>query len=378
MPPAMRPAICSASTSDSEPRNARAVTPTQAQSLAADYYDGRSARAQPVQLRLAGHELLISGENLARRVPVREVQWPERTRHGARVAHLPGAGSLHCADSAAWDVWMRSGGAAESLIVKAQQSWRWAMLCVLALAALLVAGYQWGLPWAARAVVRALPASVDESIGSVAMNSLDQHLMQPSELPAARQRQIRSAFAHAVAALPPGSVPTYELVFRKSRVGPNAFALPGGTIVMTDQLVERVAADEAVLTGVLAHELGHLRHRHGTRLLAQVSALGVLSSALWGDFSTLLASVPVWLGQASYSRDAEREADAYAVQVLKAAGLSPLVMVRFFETMARPDPKDEAAAGRRDSGRSWLGFAIASHPADDERIAFFRAAGGAR
>jgi Zn-dependent protease with chaperone function len=344
--------------------------------IAVDHFDGRSARAQPVQLQLLGDELLISGEGVSRRVPVRAVRWPERTRHGARVAHLPDGASLHCADGAAWDLWMRSGGAAESMVVRAQQSWRWVMLCLLLLALLLATVYQWGLPLAGRAAVAVLPTSADQSIGEVAMKSLDDGLMQPSELPAARQQEIRSAFARALAALPTGSTPTYELVFRKSRIGPNAFALPGGTIVLTDQLVERVAGDEAALVGVLGHELGHLRHRDGMRLLVQVSALGVLSSALLGDFSTLLASVPVWLGQASYSRDAERAADAEAVQVLKAAGMSPMAMVRFFEAMARPDPKDakEASADEpHEKGRSWLGFAIASHPPDEERIAFFRA-----
>src|SRR4030095_10063794 len=117
----------------------------------------------------------------------------------------------------------------------------------------------------------------------------------------------------------------------KSRIGPNAFALPGGTIILTDDLVKRVGADEAVLIGVLGHELGHLRHRHGMRMLIEVGALGAIASVLVGDFSTLLASMPVWLGQAAYSRDAEREADAEAVRVLRASGASPAVMVGFFE-----------------------------------------------
>lgn len=375
-----RPAISSGSTLVfDEPLQREGVTPRSSPAqMTVDYFDGRSARAQPVQLQWAGDELLITGVNLVRRVPAREIQWPERTRHGARTAHLPDGGSLHSADSTAWDAWMRDGGAADSMIVKAQQSWRVVMLCLLLTVALLGAGYEWGLPWAGRATLQVLPASVDQSVGEATMNSLDERIMQPSALSAERQQQIRSAFAHAVAALPSESMPMAEIVFRSSRVGPNAFALPGGKIVMTDQLVERVAGDEAMLIGVLAHELGHLQHRHGMRLLVQASALGMLSGALLGDFSALLASAPVWLGQASYSRDAEREADAAALRILKAAGLSPLVMVRFFEVMAQPDPKDKAAKKRRDGQPSWLGFAIASHPADEERIAFFRAASATR
>ncbi|HEV7913158.1 MAG TPA: M48 family metallopeptidase [Albitalea sp.] len=351
--------------------------------ITAHYFDGLSARAHAVRLHVAAGRLHIDGDQLALAVPLQELQWPERTRHGPRVAHLRGGGSLHCADSAAWDRWVRASGRNDPLVVRAQQSWRGALASVLLIVALLSAGYRWGLPWAARAAVAALPASVDAAIGDTAMTAIDEQLMKPTELPAAQQQQIRSAFARAVARLDAGSVPPWKLEFRSSRIGPNAFALPGGTIVMTDQLVRKVDGDEAVLVGVLGHEMGHLRHRHGMRQLAQVGALGAVAGLLVGDFSALLASVPVWLGQAAYSRDAEREADAEAVRVLKAAGLSPLAMVRFFETMARPGagkagktPNDATDGERRDA--SWLGIAIASHPADDERMRFFRQAAETR
>ncbi|HEV8313585.1 MAG TPA: M48 family metalloprotease, partial [Burkholderiaceae bacterium] len=71
-------------------------------------------------------------------------------------------------------------------------------------------------------------------------------------------------------------------------------------------------------------------------------------------------------------RDAEREADAEAVRVLRAAGISPLAMVRFFEAVA------QRHGSGKDRERGWLGFAIASHPADAERIRFFRDAAAAR
>jgi Zn-dependent protease with chaperone function len=348
--------------------------------IAADYFDGRSARAHAVRLQVADGQLLIAGEHIDRAVPLNALRWPERTRHGPRVAHLPDGASLHCGDSAAWDEWMRASGRGESLVVKAQQSWRWAFVSVLLLALLVVAGYRFGLPWAAKLAVAALPASVDEAIGEAALAAVDEQLMKPSELPPAQQQQIRDAFARAVARLPARSVPAWRLEFRNSRIGANAFALPGGTMVMTDQLVQRVGGDEEILVGVLGHELGHLRHRHGVRQLVQVSALGALAGLLFGDFNALLASVPVWIGQAAYSRDAEREADAEAVRVLKAAGLSPLAMVRFFETMAQPQTKagETKDDGRRGKAPSWLGIAIASHPADEERMRFFRQAAEAR
>ena len=109
-----------------------------------------------------------------------------------------------------------------------------------------------------------------------------------------------------------------------------------------------------------------MRHRHGMRLLLQAGAVGVLASTVLGDFSTLLAGAPVLLGQAAYSRDAEREADEESARLLRDAGLSPAVMVTFFEKIAAAQ------------GTHAMGIAIASHPADAERIRFFREAASRR
>jgi Zn-dependent protease with chaperone function len=163
------------------------------------------------------------------------------------------------------------------------------------------------------------------------------------------------------------------LVFRKSKIGPNAFALPGGTIVMTDELVKLVDGDEQVLAAVLAHELGHVQHRDGMRMLVQVGVLGSVSSALLGDFSSVLAAAPALLGQARYSREAEHQADVYSVQVLKAAHIAPSVMVTLFDKLAQQRDKKKSKAGQEPSD-TLLGIAFASHPTDAERIAFFQQA----
>jgi Zn-dependent protease with chaperone function len=351
--------------------------------LGAEYFDGRSARAWPVRLRRDGEFLRIRGDGLDLLVPLREVAWPERTRHGIRVAELPAGASLHCADTSAWDAFARHCGQRDALVVRAQRSWRWILASLAALAVLLAAIYQWGVPMAAQAALAFVPYSMDEALGSAALRSLDQHLLQPSKLAPTQREQLSAAFERALAAQPAAAVPAHHLEFRSSRVAPNAFALPGGSIVLTDELVTLVDGDAAVVTGVLAHELGHLRYRHGMRLLLQVGALGVIASAVFGDFSSLLAAAPALLGQAAYSRSAEREADAESARVLKGDGISPAVMVSFFERLAerdRPESGASAPAHSNDRPREvpGLGIAIASHPADAERIAFFRAAAAQR
>jgi Zn-dependent protease with chaperone function len=350
-------------------------------SLPAEHFDGVCARAHRVQLRIAAGQLQIVGDGVSRTLPLADVQWPERTRHGARVAHLRGGGSLRALDAQAWDEWARAGGIHESAVVRAQQNWRSTGVAVALLLALAGAAYQWGVPWLARSTLAALPAAADRAIGDAALRSFDEVLLKPSAVPAGRQQQLREALVQAVArADPVGQRPTYELRFHtsvkrgsgdhaKTQLGANAFALPGGTIVVTDEMLQLLEGRDDVLIGVLGHELGHVRHRHGMRMLVQATLIGSAAAIAWGDFSSVLATAPALLGQSAYSRDFEREADDDAIALLRANGLSPAVMVELFERLARSRAAADAKAA---NGAFDLGIALASHPADAERMQRFR------
>ena len=360
--------------------------PSTSSTLPADYFDGVSARARRVGLRLQARTLLVEGDGVMLRVPLAAVRWPERTRHGARVAHLQGGGSLQALDTGAWDAWARADGIGESAIVTAQQSWRGVGVAVVLLALLAGAGYVWGVPWAARAVLAVLPASVDRAVGDAVLRSLDGELLRPSAVPAARQQQIRATFdaalARAAAANAPRATATpHTLRFHasptvgqgpgaRSRLGPNAFALPGGTIVVTDEMLQLLEGRDDILLGVLGHELGHAQRRHGLRLLVQATLIATAASVALGDFSSVLAAAPALLGQSGYSRDFEREADGDAIALLRAAGIPPAVMAELFERLAARRAGESAA--RPAPGRFDLGIALASHPADAERIRRFR------
>ena len=113
---------------------------------------------------------------------------------------------------------------------------------------------------------------------------------------------------------------------------------------------------------VLAHELGHVQHRHGLRLMLRAGAVGVVASVIVGDFSALLAAAPALLASKSYSRDNEREADVYARTVARAGGVNTSRMAVFFERVSRK---------QGGVGNSPVAIAISSHPADEERVRFF-------
>ncbi len=372
-------------------------------SLAVHYFDGITARAIDAALDIEGDFLVVrestSGDALAR-LALRGLQWPERTVAPTRILSLP-KGEIHAIDAVAWDRWVsREVRANESLIVRIQQNWCWAFGALALLIGSLAVGYAWGIPWASRALVSALPTSVDVQLGEVALPQIDKLLLKPSALPTIEQRAWQRRFTDMLmkANLDPRSA---TLRFRASRIGPNAFALPGGVIVVTDELIDLAHQEQglidAIVLGVLAHEYGHVLHRHSVKHLVSTSLLSMVSGVLWGDYSGALALVPLLVGQAGYSRDAEREADAAAVRILHAAGISPLGMVRFFAAVddyLRAEAVQEciakktkdAASNRKitekearvtceelpfEASEPLLGIAIASHPSDRERIEFF-------
>jgi Zn-dependent protease with chaperone function len=358
--------------------------------LPAEYFDGQSGQAHPVRLRAQGHDLLIEGDAVALRVPLRSVRWPERQRHGARRIVLDGGGIVRSHDAAAFDAFARGAGAGESITVRVQQSWKLTVAAVLVLIGVALAGYRWGLPAAAHAMLALVPDAVDERVGASAYDAIAPWLLKPSRVAPGRQQRLRAAFEQAAARVHgPRAAARIQLRFHAApRLGANAFALPGGIIVVTDDLLQRLDNRDDVVLGVLGHELAHVQRRHGMRLLVQTTLLGAATSVAFGDFSTLLAGVPALLGQLGYSRDLEREADDDAIAFLHANGISPLVMITLFDSLARPaGARPGAAAASAPEAASTsdaplssqdLGIAFSSHPADAERIARFRNAAAGR
>lgn len=304
------------------------------------------------------------------------LRWPEPWQHSQRQILLPDGGVLACPDTAGFDAWLHASGRGFGLIPRWQRS-RWLVLLTLALLmATVFAGWRWGIPAAADATVSLLPGEMDRQFGQQVLREMDRHWLKPSRLSWRERQIVFDRFADAVDnALDARALPKltrFHLEFRDggADLGPNAFALPGGTIVVTDELVRRLQDLPDAWVGVLGHELGHVKHRHGLRLALRSSAAGLATGVMLGDFSVALAGAPALLAQQSYSRDFEREADDYARTLLRGARIDPAVMVRFFERV-------EAWRGEQDhaSATHPMAIAFSSHPADAERIAFFKSHG---
>lgn len=339
---------------------------TRATALQTSWFDGRSPQAQPVTVWLDGDHLVLRRGAQETRYASSAVRWPERSSHGQRQAELPDGSLLQHADGAQWDDWWAHSGGQVSRVVNWQQSWRATLWAVLGCVVFLAGAWVWGVPLLSRAVVQLVPPTLESHLGDAAFDQLSSAFLEPSELPETEQEAIRSRFAALVKrAYPDGEAPVWRLSFHRSPVlGANAFALPGGRIAMTDELVTLLADQPDAVQGVLGHELGHVSRRDGLDMLVRASLVSALVGVVLGDASGFLATVPATLATQSYSRDAERAADQAAAELLSANGLSPAVMAVFFERIAEGEHGDDTDAR--------LPITIGSHPDNNERIRFFR------
>ena len=241
-------------------------------SWSATRFDGRSAAGDIVLLRIDGDALVIMSRNTLERVPLAKVAVPEAFEQAPRMLGLAGGQTLEVPDPsvvARLLLRLRASGPPGSYGCNVVGG-----SVVIALAVLLAAGvwtYVEGLPIAARHVAESLPAGFDRRIGENLLALLDGNTFEPSTLAPEHQARLVERFRRAAAAVAPGTEVRVE--FRAGQV--NALALPGGIIVVFDELVELAGDDERVL-GVLGHELGHVVYRHSTRQLLQ--ALGVARS----------------------------------------------------------------------------------------------------
>jgi Zn-dependent protease with chaperone function len=329
--------------------------------VAGRYYDGRSSRAYNVSLRIQDSFCHITGDGIAKIIPLSEISMSEQLDKAHRILRFSDGSSCELPDSAPLAAMLKCSDLRDSFTNRLQRSWRWVALALLLLAVVFTAGYKWGVPFAAEKLAYRLPYGALKIISQQAFSTIDGSFMHPSRLSPDRQDQLRVRFNHVH--FPRTLTIPVTIHFRESAMlGANAFALPDGTIVFLDRLVELSQNDDE-LVAVYAHEAGHVANRHAMRQLIQSSIVAVALAAYFGDVSSLAGALSGFMLQAKYSRDFERDADRYAAAVLEANGLSPRLLGTFLKKLEA----DHARRSGEKHDDKLLDY-ISSHPSTDERM----------
>lgn len=227
---------------------------------------------------------------------------------------------------------------------------------VAAIAIIVIGGglYLWGIPGLASVIAPRVPVEWETRLGKAVI----EHLAPSSArcLDPARAETLD----RIVAALMGQAQSPYGMrvmVVRDPKM--NAFALPGGFIVVFSGLLERTETP-GQFAGVLAHELQHILKRHTTRALIEQTSTSLLLAVIGGDFSGAMTyglEGARTLGRLQYSRQFEEEADAEGMRMLQAAGIDPHDMITIYRIMKEKSP---------DPSGVWAYFS--THPSTGDRI----------
>lgn len=298
--------------------------------------------------------------------PLGDAQVSSRIGRVARRISFPDGSEFETPDNDGIDRLLKATGRHRASFVSGLETFRPRLLVFVALTVMFcVAIYRYAVPALVEVAVFSTPPAFSKVLSQSVFLSLDKSVLGESSLPPERRTELAQRFAELAALTPRGAKgtdeqPAYTLNFRDGgAIGPNAFALPDGTIILTDQLVEMAGKDDEMILGVLAHEIGHVDHEHSLRQLYRAAGTAGLIMLIGGDIGSATEDVLTQgaaLMALSHSRDAERDADHYSVELMHKAGKDPAAVARFFELL-------RSRFG--DSGNTDF---LSTHPATPERI----------
>ncbi|SDF26016.1 Peptidase family M48 [Dyadobacter soli] len=196
----------------------------------------------------------------------------------------------------------------------------------LAVLMLMGLGYWFGLPWLAGAVASRFPVSTEVEMGDTMYDNMIQAYDVDDQLTAATNDFVKSIDFKT-------HYPIRITVVKEKEV--NAFALPGGRIVVFDGILRKMKTKEE-LAALLAHEVSHVHYRHSLRNIFRSLGGYLFLSVLVNDINgivTVLADNSNMLANLTYSRELESEADQKAMAVFQADGLDLQGFVDLFTTL---------------------------------------------
>ncbi|TMP35548.1 M48 family metallopeptidase [Pseudoalteromonas rubra] len=252
-----------------------------------------------------------------------------------------------------------------SLLAKLESNLALIVCALVATPALLYALLFKVVPGIAVTAVQTMPDAVVEQMGQQSMVLIERTVLSPSALSEKEQAAIERLWLDTVAQLDL-SAQKYRIdVYHSEHFGANAFALPHGQVVVTDELATLLADNPDALRAILLHEIGHVERMHSVRLASQAAVASIAIAMLVGDLD-IVAEVVLGSGSAlldlQFSKKMEWEADNYALAQLHRLGYSGEHFAQALESLAKLGETHE---------QNWLKY-LSTHPSLQERIEYAR------
>lgn len=306
---------------------------------------------------------LTIAEEITRQGTLSELSVSDRLGDTPRRLTWPDGAMFETQSNDVLDALLKASGhkaARIGFLHRLESHWGWVATALIVTILISYIGIRYGLPAASESIARKLPASVNETVSDQALATLDRLLFDESQASTEQRRKVQDQFDDLLAALPDTDI-NFELHFRNMNGIPNAMALPGGDIVVTDAFLELVQHPQE-LDSVLLHEIGHVVEYHGMTQVIRASAVTVIVSLAFGDLSALgeiAVGVPVFVMQNTYSQAAETEADAYSFKWMEKTGKDPKYFADIILRLTEEEPGEESD----EEGSSYF----SSHPNGRER-----------
>lgn len=339
-----------------------------------ELYDGHTSRHWPARLVVGDDdELRLVWEGGSSCYLLGVVEISSRLGNTPRYFSLPDGWKFETRDNDGVDGLLRRHRQHgwNAFVHRLESRWHYVLASLVLVVAFVWGMLQYGLPAAAQQIAYQIPPDITDRLSEETLDFLDENLFSPTALSQETQARLQGVFAGMTDLLEGGYV--FTLTFRKGGevLGANAFALPSGTVVMTDELVKLAENDEELMA-IMAHEVGHVMHRHSLRQILHNSVLTLFVTYATGDASSVLTALPLLLVQLGYSRDFEREADRYAYDYLRAQHIETKRFATILMRLENEHRERREKVEHQDS-RSRIFKYLSTHPDTEERVKLFLA-----
>ncbi len=268
------------------------------------------------------------------------------------------------------------------------------ILALVIIPPFIFAIWVYAIPAMTNAVADKIPTEWEEKLGQNYFQALFKESLKDQD---PKTRKALDAISKRLLTAVPDQPYHFRIYVHPSKMV-NAMALPGGTIIVFQGLINVTETPEE-LAGVLAHEFQHVLKRHSTRGIIRSEAINLFGLIISGN-SDSITSVILQAGGIleflRFSRTLESHADAEGMKMMLAAQVDPQGMVRMFESLEREqqrqmesrnkdkkkaDPEEKSPekdseedvpdgkrrAGEESSTLEWMKY-LSTHPAGEDRV----------